>query len=146
MKPFVILCTIFLCSCSGLSARRSFFGNWKETAEIKQQVSFGYFTVVQHQVYWADRLDNCEMDISFTNTSRYIVSFNFETTFALSYTFNSYNEHKNRNGNWTYTNAVMQVKPNQTVSFRNVSKRVVDIKDGVIYFDLSNIKLERITE
>lgn len=149
MKPFVILLSIFLCSCSGMSARRTWLGNWKEIAEITQNTECGTFTLTQHQVYWADELDNCEMDLVFTNTTNKIVSFNFQINFSLASTYpnrSKYRDNKVMDGYWTYTNAIVNLRPNESISVRGISKRVVDIRNGSVYFHLSNVNKERVND
>ena len=142
-----ILIAISFCGCSGMSARRTWLGNWKETAVVKTHVTdrhnknVGYFTLTQHQVYWADELDNCDLDLTFTNTTSHIVSFNFQLNFALNTYPRKYirrtNNNRRRgslyNGYWTYTNAIVKLQPNETMSFGHISDRIVSIKDGRIY-------------
>lgn len=154
MKHLAILSiAVLMCGCSGMSARRTWLGNWKETATVKTHVNdasnkkvVGHFTLKQHQVYWADELDNCDLELTFTNTTNNIVSFNYQINFNLNVAPRKYIRNTNNNqrrgslfnGYWTYTNACVRVQPNETVAFGHISDRIVSIKDGGIYVRLTS--------
>lgn len=145
--PFVL---IILCGCSTVSARRTFLGNWTEAPETRlhvkdQEQILGYFTIKQHQKYWADELDACDMELMFTNTTNRSLSFNFQINFSLKTPTQKYRELGSRirkgsryNGYWTYTNGVVRVQPNQVVAFGQISDRIVSIKDGSIYIKITS--------
>lgn len=150
--PFLLI-AIILGGCSGMSARRTWLGNWKEAPVVKTHVTdtynknvVGFFTLKQHQVYWADELDNCDLELTFTNTTDKIISFNYQINFALNthprkFIRRGDNSHRRGSlysGHWTYTNAVIRVQPNSTTSFGHISDRIVSIKDGGIYCRITN--------
>lgn len=140
-----ILIAISMASCSR-AARRSFLGNWEEVPTSQIHVTYnrdmiGYFTLVQHQKYWADELDAAELELSFTNTSRMAVSFSFQINFQLLAPHPRHipsNRGRLNPGYWTYSNAVVVVQPNETVHFGMISDRVVSIKDGRFYVRLTS--------
>jgi len=134
---YILLLSIFLISC-GTSARRTFFGSWKESPKITvyQSQPQGIFTIVQHQSYWNDSLDSAEMELQYTNMTQSTISFNFQINFQLN-TVNTDNKYKLQhgtvyNGYWTYQNAVVNLRPSETISFGTISNRPVSIKDGII--------------
>jgi len=143
-------------SC-GYTAKRSIFGSWNETAEIKVFVqksrhNIGYFTLKQDQYYWADELKSCDLSLRFTSTTDYILSFNFDMNFQLRspphryYDYNSSYHHgrERYNGRWTYTNAVVKIQPNETLDFGDISHRIVSIREGRIYVSITSpVTLER---
>lgn len=149
MKYLIILSLILMCGCS-TSARRTFLGNWTEAPETKLHVKdqgniLGYFTIKQHQKYWADELDAADMELMFTNTSNSILSFNFQINFQLRTPTQKYHRLGEKvrrglryNGYWTYTNAVVRIQPNSSVAFGMISNRIVSIKDGSIYVRLTS--------
>lgn len=147
----ILLIVISMASCSR-AARRSFLGNWEEVPSIniyatQDRRTFGYFTLVQHQKYWADKLDAAELELMFTNTTSTAVSFNFQINFQL-FAYHPRHIPENRGvrnpGYWTYSNAVVVAQPNETVHFGLISDRVASIKDGRIYVRITSpIILER---
>lgn len=150
MKYISFLVLVILCGCSSVSARRTFLGNWTEVPEVKLHVKnqgklLGYFTIKQHQKYWADELDACDMELMFTNTTNKVLSFNFQINFSLKTPTQKYRDLSRQvrkgdkyNGYWTYTNGIIRSQPNQVVSFDKISDRIVSIKDGSIYIKLTS--------
>ena len=146
MKHLIlILMAISMTSCNR-AARRSFLGNWEEQPTAFVHVSYnrrtlGYFTLVQHQKYWADDLHAAELELMFTNTTPSPVSFDYQINFQLTTAFPRYipsNRGRANPGYWTYSNAVVVAQPNETVHFGLISDRVISIKDGRFYVSVTS--------
>jgi len=151
MKYILLILLIFLTSC-GNSARRSFFGCWKETAQTKVFVvnssPLGYFTLTQHQSYQFDNLTEADLELQFTNTTPRYISLNFQINFQLNTVPTNgpttYTNHYGTayNGYWTYSNSIIRLAPNETLAFGIISNRIVNIKDGTIAVQPSSIYFE----